>query len=342
MENIEDSNEITSSNQENMNTSVDTTTKILTSDSQLDHLLRAIDEGKKPWYLETSSIYAIIKKSLSQIFTVGSVPDISNQQNIAIKTATSFLIISSDFIHALTKSNVKFTEKEMEDLLILIDSSIENGLKNFDSYTDSLRQQLSASLKNLRVAVSEHIVLLKNLSSTSSESIVSISNENIAMINSAGIKFVTIARDVIVWFQQTPSTTKLETVVKIAISLYSTVSTVVNKTLRECSTDSKIFIIKLLDTKKCSGESSWLDILQEGSDKYVSATLLTAQPYVHFAVKSITPALVTAVNLGKPYIVKSLPYVSSVTDNVKSKLSKNKSIENILTTVVQKANEVSF
>ncbi len=258
----------------------------------------AIDSPEKPWFLTTTAVYDVVKK------TISSIPHSKTVFDKSVDT----IVMLTDYINDKTGSHIVVIDHERaNELISKLDGLFGDLLINVDDGFDNLRGKLATSVRGLI----ESLIEQKKLA-------VAKGSELMAQAEKA--RDVT-TQNLLTRYEQSSEVLK-GLIEKLKAHCPAQVTEYLEKSYQSYEQRTQELLIQAQATS-----NHWYDHADTRFASTATYLLKTAQPYVHEAVQRGQPYLQNAVEVSQPYVAQAKPYFEPVlgrAQEVKQRFEENK------------------
>lgn len=266
----------------------------------LQAYVSAIDSPEKPWFLTTTAVYDVVKK------TISSIP----QSKTVFEKSVDTIVMLTDYINDKTGSHIVIIDHERaNELIAKLDGLFGDLLINVDDGFDNLRGKLATSVRGLI----ESLIQQKKLA-------VAKGSELMAQAEKA--RDVT-TQTLLTRYEQS-SLVLRDWIEKAKARCPAQVTEYLEKAYQSYEQRTQEFLMQAQATS-----NHWYDHADSRFASTATYLLKTAQPYVHEAVQRGQPYLQNAVEVSQPYVAQAKPYFEPVLDRaqvMKQRFEENKMV----------------
>ena len=279
----------------------------------LNVYVSAIDSPEKPWFLTTTAVYDVVKK------TISSIP----QSKTVFDKSVDTIVMLTDYINDKTGSHIVIIDHERaNELIAKLDGLFGDLLINVDDGFDNLRGKLATSVRGLI----ESLIQQKKLA-------VAKGSELVAQAEKA--RDVT-TQTLLTRYEQSTELLK-DWIEKLKARCPAQVTEYLEKAYQCYEQRTQELLIQAQATS-----NHWYDHADSRFTSTATYLLKTAQPYVHEAVQRGQPYLQNAVEVSQPYVAQAKPYFEPVLDRaqeMKQRFEENKLVGPYVVRVYATANK---
>lgn len=273
----------------------------------------AIDSNEKPWYLTSTAVYDVVKK------TVASIPN----SKVVFDRSIDTIVMLTDFINQKTGSHIVIIDHEKaNELIARLDGIFSDLLIHVDDGFDNMRGKLATSLRGLIESLNEQ----KKLAIAKGSELVAQAEK---------------ARDLTTQTLQTRYEQAADVLKSAIEKLKAHCPAQVSEYLEKSYQTYEQRTQELLTQAQVTS-NHWYEHADNRFTSTATYLLKTAQPYVHEAVQRGQPYVLNVVEVTEPYVAQAKPYFEPVlarAQEMKQRFEEHKLVGPYVVSAYAKANE---
>lgn len=265
--------------------------------SKVEEYLTSVETAPKPWFLNSSTVYKLVKDSLISAPVSKSM----------FESSVQGLTMLTEFINSKTKAGIAVLDVERSyELLTDLDGLLADQCVYMDDGLDDYRSKLAVGLRKLIASVLDHKLFLEKYVSENVSNAQNVAHTRYEQV----LKMLEGLLDYV--HKKYPQTYE---------RLTSAASTGAQQVTAKASEYRAVIdnsVTTVQQTVSAGIETAKARVVQTHTavDAKIVATaeyvLKTAQPYVHEAVNRSTPIIAQAVEISTPYVERAIPYIQAI------------------------------